>query len=441
MEKEELEKLFKSIKSNSKKVIGVIITFIAIIAVISFNPFVKGDPSQVIISQSMLGDSELSCIEGGGWHWRGISQIYRYNLVGDFYFNSDTTKVNGKEWDGDNTDEDDIQVGFAKKATGAIRGHLQYFLPHDCEQLKLIHSRQKSDENLKHNLIRNKVIDAVTSASLLFNASDVIETKRVEFRDLIKTYLNKGQYKTYTETVYDKLGEDEVDSTGKIIKKADVQKYEVMKIKLDDDGNPILKTKSDLIEYGITVGTPEIVNITLDPLTYDRIKAIRDKEMSNIKNAAEAEAAKQTAITAEANGRARVAEAKANKEVEKIEAETEAEKNKKVAITKAEEAKEVARLNAEKAKYIADSTKYDGLAKAAADAAKRKAGLDPLTEANIRKETAIAIAEKIANSQGMWTPYIMGGSGNGNGVGDKFGMALEIDMISKVKKLSDELNK
>jgi len=35
----------------------------------------------------------------------------------------------------------------------------------------------------------------------------------------------------------------------------------------------------------------------------------------------------------------------------------------------------------------------------------------------------------------------MGGSGNGNGVGDKFGMALEIDMISKVKKLSDELNK
>lgn len=341
------------------------------------NPFVKGNPTQVIVAQPWLG-SELECIEGGGWHWKGLATIYRYNLVGDFYFNSDTTKVDGEGWEGDMaTDEDDIHVGFAKKATGEVRGHIQYFLPTECEKLKLIHNKQKSDEKLKHNFIRNKVKDAVISAALLYNAPDVIETKKVEYRDLIKTFLNKGQYKTFTETVYDKLGEDELDSTGKVVKKADVQKYEVMKLKLDADGNPIMSSVSDLVAYGITVGTPEIINIELDTLTQNRIIAIRNKEMTNITNAAAAETAKQTAITKEAEGRARIAEEKANQEVEKIREVTKAQKERDVAILNAERERQVAKLNAEKAGFIADSTKKAGEAQAAANRAKVSAGLTP----------------------------------------------------------------
>lgn len=428
---------------NHKSIILTILAvaglFLGIALLSSLNPFVKGNPTQVIVSQPMFG-SELQCIEGGGWHWKGLATVYRYNLVGDFYFNSDTTKVDGKDWEGDmNTDEDDIKVGFAKKATGDVRGHIQYFLPTDCAKMKLIHNKQKSDEKLKHNFIRNKVKDAVISAALLYNASDVIETKKVEYRDMIKTYLNKGQYKTYTETVYEKLGEDEVDSTGKVIKKADVQKYEVMKLKLDADGNPIVSSKSDLVDYGITVGTPEIVNIELDTLTQNRITAIRNKEMTNITNAAAAETAKQTAITKEAEGRARIAEEKANQEVEKIREVTKAQKERDVAILNAERERQVAKLNAEKAGFIADSTKKAGEAQAAANRAKVSAGLTPQErlagEIQMNKDKWDAISR-------IQVPIVPQNQiNNGTGVSNKAGaIGSGLDALGQAKALEVLMN-
>ena len=412
-----------------------IIVLVAVIAIV--NPFVKGNPTQIIVAQPMFG-GELSCIEGGGWHWKGLAQVYRYNLVGDFYFNSDTTVIDGKEWNGDmKSDEDDIHVRFAKKAEGDIRGHIQYFLPRDCEHMKLIHQDQKSDEFLKHNLIRNKVMDAVNNAALLFNAADVIETKKVEYRDMIKTYLNVGQYRTYTETVYDKLGEDETDSTGKIIKKADVQKYEVMRLKLDSLENPIISTKSDLISYGIKVGTPEIINIDLDTMSQNRIKAIRDKEMTNITNAASAETAKQTAITKEAEGRAKIAEAKAEQEVIKIREVTQAQKEKEVAILNAEREKEVARLNALKAIEDAKRIRAEGEAEAAANRAKVSAGLTPQERAEWDYKTKVGIAEALAKSEQKWVPDIMFANeskGGSSTAMDAVGLNMLMDITNKINK-------
>ena len=422
-----------SLKSKIKWALSLIAFIIILAVMISVNPFVKGNPTQIIVAQPMFG-SELSCIEGGGWHWKGLAQVYRYNLVGDFYFNSDTTIIDGKEWNGDmKSDEDDIHVRFAKKAEGDIRGHVQYFLPRDCEHMKLIHQDQKSDVFLKHNLIRNKVMDAVNNAALLFNAADVIETQKVEYRDMIKTYLNVGQYRTYTETVYDKLGEDEVDSTGKIIKKADVQKYEVMRLKLDSIGNPIVSMKSDLITYGIKVGTPEIINIDLDTMSQNRIKAIRDKEMTNITNAASAETAKQTAITKEAEGRAKIAEAKAEQEVIKIREVTQAQKEKEVAILNAEREKEVARLNALKAQEDAKRIKAEGEAEAAANRAKVVAGFTPQQKLDGEIQMNKDKWDAISRIQVPIVPH-NNISLNGNG-GGKGSPSYGIDMLGSAKAL------
>lgn len=419
-----------------KKIIIALIALIAIITFVKVMPFVKGDPTKVIIAQPLIGGGDLYCIEGGGWHWKGLSTTYSYTLVNDFYFNSDTITVNGQMWDGDNTDEDDIHVRFAKKAEGWVRGHIQYELPTECEKLIKLHRDKHSDAGVKHNLVRNKVIDAVTNAALLFNASDVIETKKVDYRDMIKTYLNVGQYKTYTEIVYDKLGEDEIDTAGKIIKKADVQKYEVMKLKLDSMDNPILNTKSDLIEYGISVKTPEIVSIKLDSLSNDRIKAIRDKEMTNITNAAAAETAKQTALTAEAEGRAKVAKEKADQEVVKIKAITLAEKEKEEARIAAEKEYIVAQFEAKTAIENAKKVKAEGEAKAAANRALVNAGLTPIEKANIEKETKIGVAEALAKSEHPLVPTIMmGGDGkNGSSALDAVGLKYLMDIADRMSK-------
>lgn len=419
-----------------KKILFGFVAVVALAIFIKVWPFVQGDPTKIIVAQPMFG-GDMYCIEGGGWHWKGLAKTYSYTLVNDFYFNSSNEKVNGKMWEGDDTDEDDIHVTFAKKAEGDVRGHLQYFLPTDCEKMVKLHKEKHSDEGIKHNLVRNKVIDAITGAAVLYNGADVIETKKIEFRDMIKTHLNVGMYLTYTDVIYEKVGKDEVDSNGKVIKEAEKQKYEITKLKLDTLGNPILKTESDLIAYGITVGTPEIVGIKLDDLSRDRIKKIRDKEMTNIENAAKAETAKQTAITKEAEGRARVAEEKANQEVEKIREVTKAEKEKAVAVMNAEKAFKVAEYEAKTAIENAKKIRAEGEAQAAIDAAKRRAGLSPEREAEIRKETIIGVAQALATSPQKWVPDIMitgdNGKSNANPM-DAVGLNMLMDITNRMAK-------
>lgn len=79
--------------------------------------------------------------------------------------------------------------------------------------------------------------------------------------------------------------------------------------------------------------------------------------------------------------------------------------------------------------------KTEGEAKAAANAALVRAGLTPLEEANIRKETAIGIAEALANSNVQWVPSIMiGGNGSNANAMDAVGLNMMMEIINKMNK-------
>ena len=99
--------------------------------------------------------------------------------------------------------------------------------------------------------------------------------------------------------------------------------------------------------------------------------------MQRVANATAAETAKQKAITAKAEGDARIAEAKATQEVQKMTEVTMAEKEKAVAILNAEREKEVARLEALKAIEVAKKIKAEKEAEAQANRALVSAGLTP----------------------------------------------------------------
>ena len=135
--------------------------------------------------------------------------------------------------------------------------------------------------------------------------------------------------------------------------------------------------------------------------------------------------AMQKAITIEEQGKALAAQAK-----------WEQEKEKAVAITKAEQEFEVARLEAEKAKQIALKVKAEGEAKAAANKALVSAGLTPLEKATIEKETAIGIAEALANSKVSWVPSVMmnGNGGGNNSAMDAVGLNMMMDVVRKMNQ-------
>ena len=87
-----------------------------------------------------------------------------------------------------------------------------------------------------------------------------------------------------------------------------------------------------------------------------------------------------------------------------------------------------------KAKEDAKRIEAQGLAEAAAAKAKVAAGLTPLEKATIEKETAIGIAQALANSKVRWVPEIIvsGDGGNGNNAMDAVGLNMMMDIVKKM---------
>lgn len=390
--------------------------------------------TELLVKQSPFGT--LSCVEGQGLYFKGFASIYKYDLAKSFYFNSSTEKVDGHGWEGNEDDEDDISVTLSRNANADISGYLMYELPTDCDKLIELHKNQRSDKGIKHNLVRNAVLSAVRKTAPLFTAEEAKVTKIAEFRRLAEDQLVEGEYLTTIEVLKEKAGEDEVDSTGKVVKKAEVQEYRVTKLKLDKDGHRIITKKSPITQYGIVVKQLEIQNVKLDPKAQQQLDIVKEREMQRVANATAAETAKQKAITAKAEGDARIAEAKATQEVQKMTEVTMAEKEKAVAILNAEREKEVARLEALKAIEVAKKIKAEKEAEAQANRALVAAGLTPQERAEWEYKTKVGVAEALAKSSHPLVPEIMmtGGDGkNGaNNAMDAVGLNMLMDLTTKL---------
>lgn len=390
--------------------------------------------TELLVKQSPFGT--LSCVEGQGLYFKGFASIYKYDLAKSFYFNSSTEKVNGQGWEGDEDDEDDISVTLSRNANANISGYLLYELPTDCDKLIELHKNQKSDKGVKHNLVRNAVLSAVRKTAPLFTAEEAKVTKIAEFRRLAEDQLVEGEYLTTIEVLKEKAGEDEVDSTGKVIKKAEVQEYRVTKLKLDKDGHRIITKKSPITQYGIVVKQLDIQNVKLDPKAQQQLDIVKEREMQRVANATAAETAKQKALTAKAEGDAKIAEAKATQEVQKMTEVTMAEKEKAVAILNAEREKEVARLEALKAIEVAKKIKAEKEAEAQANRALVAAGLTPQERAEWEYKTKVGVAEALAKSSHPLVPEIMmTGDGKNGGAGtamDAVGLNMLMDLTTKL---------
>lgn len=415
------------------KITLVLVAIVAILGAIFAKSLVGYKQStELLIKQSPFGT--LSCVEGQGIYFKGFATIYKYDLAKSFYFNSSTENVNGQGWEGDEDDEDDISVTLSRNANADISGYLLYELPTDCDKLIELHKNQRSDKGVKHNLVRNAVLSAVRKTAPLFTAEEAKVTKIAEFRRLAEDQLVEGEYLTTIEVLKEKAGEDEVDSTGKVVKKAEVQEYRVTKLKLDKDGHRIITKKSPITQYGIIVKQLDIQNVKLDAKAQQQLDIVKEREMQRVANATAAETAKQKALTAKAEGDAKIAEAKAAQEVQKMTEVTMAEKEKAVAILNAEREKEVARLNALKAIEDAKRIKAEGEAEAAANRAKVAAGLTPQEKAEWEYKTKVGVAEALAKSEHPIVPTIMmGGDGKGSSNPmDAVGLKYMMDIADRI---------
>lgn len=341
------------------------------------------------------GTGKITVRNDAGLYWQGFGDIETYPVSEDIDF-----------------EESGMKVRFNDGSIAPVKGTVKFRLSLNEDKQKILHRDYGNFENVKRDLIQKNVAEALSQAATLMAAEDSYSTRRAEFADAAKSQLEKGIFKTTSKLV------DAIDENGTKFRKLNIS------IARDENGDPIIQKPSLLNDYGIEILQFVVNDFDYDPKVQELIDKKKEANQMKVVSTANAEKAKQDAITAEEQGKARVAEAKANAEVEKI-----------TAVVEAEKKADVAKLQALQAKYEAEKVAEIGKAEAEVARQKVAAGLSPLEKATLEKETAIGIAKEIANVKFPETMVIAGGGKEG-GVSpwDAVGLNQMMEITAKIKE-------
>lgn len=328
-----------------------------------------------------------------GFYWQGGGSIVTYPVSEDVNFETENLKVR-----------------FNDGSVASVVGTVKFKLPTDPEKQKELHRDYGNYDNVEKNLIVRNVSEALSNTATYMVAEDSYASGRAVFSDLAMQQLKDGIFKTSTKTV------EVIDTDGTKFKKKEIR------VIYDENGNPVIQKPSLLKHYGIEILQFVVNDFEYDEKIKDLIARKKDAEQNKVVAMANAEKAKQDAITAEEQGKARVAEARANAEVEKI-----------TAVVEAQKKAEVAELEAKQAKFEAQKIAEKGKAEAEVARQKVAAGLTPLEKATLEKETAIGVAQQLANVKFPDTMVISGGSDGKANPWDAVGLNQMMEITAKIK--------
>ena len=411
-----------------KKVLWGFVSIIALFVVL----FVVGgvmedcDKSKNYVCQYPLTGKYEVWTEGGAqFQWWG--NVYEYNKTTQVEFTGVEKNEEGYVASGSNPG---AAVTFNDRGRGFIIGSLRVILPRDFQHMAKIQQEFGSEEALITTLIKPTLYKVVTSCGPLMSSLESVSETRTDLIQYITDQLNNGVYKTRVEKI---KAVNELTGDTETISKAEIL--------IDRNGNymrqegtgRIIKTKDgkeevDLCpfqQYGITCNLVSITDIKYDRATQDQIDAQKQANLAVVTAKTKSLEAIQKTVLITEQGKADAEKAK-----------WEQEKEKAVAVTKAQQEFEVAKLEAAKAEEVARKVRAEGEAKAAANRALVAAGLTPLEAANIKKETAIGIAQALAKSEVSWVPKIMytGGNGGSNDPMQSVGLKMLMDIADKLDK-------
>ncbi len=308
-----------------------------------------------------------------------------------------------------------IKVRFNDGGTADISGSIKFRLSLKEENQLLLHEDFKSYDKIQSDLIRQVITESLMQTATLMKAEESYSTRRSEFTAMAEEQIRRGIFETVAEErIYTNLeGKKFIERT--------------VKVKYDASGLAVVRKISPFVRYDIEILQFVIKDIDFDETIDALIAKKKEAEQQRIVAQANAEKAKQDAITAEEQGKARIAEARADEEVIKIKA-----------VTQAEKEFAVAQLNRKKAEEdaIADLTKMEAEAQGAALLV--RAGLTPKDKAQIEKDTAIGIAAELAKIQ---LPEVMiFGSGEGSPTNpfDAIGLEAFMNISEKLSNSKDE---
>ena len=404
------------IKKISMLVIGLLV--LVGTAVFSGSLLETNDAGHYQVKQAWVSGT-LSVRSEPGTYLQALGKIstYKFSPTLDFTGGSQGQGRQGdqseKDLGGDAFVDSPFAVTFMGNSTADVGGVIKVRLANDETKQIQLHTLYRNESSVIDTLVRQTVGEAVKLAGPMFSAEEARTTKREEYTRLVLQMIQEGLYETFTTT------ETAKDEDGNIRNNA------VTRIKKDANGKPMVVKESPFKQFGISVVQFSIRGLDFDKVTQDLMMAKKQMEQEKIVARANAEKAKQDAITEVEKGKATVAKAQAEENEKKIRQ-----------VVKAQADFESAQFQRKQAEEVAKAKLVEGQAEAAVAALKVQAGLSPLEKATIEKEKAIGIAKALAETQFPASMVVVGGGGKDGGKINPFDAVGIEAMYNLTQKMS-----
>ena len=297
-----------------------------------------------------------------------------------------------------------IAVRYQDGGIGTVFGKARFALPNDEETMIRLHKDFRDRFGVAQKLIRTVTEESMNLTAGLMTSEEAYAEKRGIFTQWAEQQVASGKFFTELKSVLEK----QEDTNEHLTRNIPVIKY-------GTDGLP-LQHASDFKMYGIKVNGFQLTDWDFEEKTLEQISRKREATMGIITAKADAERARQEALTAEEQGKKNVMVDRYTKEQEKVQAVVDAEKEKEVAVTYAMQAVLVAeqgKLEAEQKRLAAVAYKQEQILRGEGDGEYKRLVMSAdgalATKLDAWKEVHMRYAEAIEKQK--WVPEIqMGGS-------------------------------
>ena len=349
----------------------------------------------------------------------GKTEIYKDVITYDF----DKSNAQGEA----SLDYKGINVRYQDGGTGKVFGKARFALPNTDEVMIKLHKDFRSNDAVAYKLIKTVVEESMNLTAGLMTSEESYAEKRSIFTQWAEEQIAQGKFRTQLKAVTEKQ-----ETTNERVER------NIPVIVYGQDGLP-LHSNSDFKAYGILVNGFQITDWDFEQKTLEQISRKREATMGIITAKADAERARQEALTAEEQGKKDVMVAKYTKEQEKVQAVVDAEKGKEVAVTKAKQGVLVAeqeKLEAEQKRMAAEQYKQEQTLRGQGDGEYKRLVMsaDGALAAKLEAWQAVNARYAEAIEKQKWVPEIqMGQTATGG--------SPATDLIEMLKaKTAKELN-
>jgi len=397
---------------NGKKKLGVLLVMIVMFLVLFFGSIAETNNAGFYKIKQAAIHGKMTVHNLPGMFLQMFGNVFKYKISDEVHFSN--SKLDG----GAGEESLPVNIRFTDGGTARISGVIKYRLNTQYDHALKLHEDFSTNDNVKYNLIRQTVVEALMQTGSLFRAEETYSSKRSEFTSLVEAQIRQGIFDTEASEV--KV--QDVDGNEFINR--------IVRVKYLD-GKPIVKKVSPLKRYSVEILQFTIKEIDFDDTIDKLIATKKEAEQKKMVAKSMAEKSKQDAITALEKGKADIAKARAEKEVEKIQAVTTANKTKEVAILKAEQEFAVAVLDRKKAEENAKALLVNKKAQARANALLVKSGLTPQEKAEWDYKRADVVSKNLSNIN---VPnFVISGGNSKGGVVDPF-TAIGLESLMNINK-------